>query len=97
MDLAEKEHRENLNEMEYKFFKEKVSEMIPVTSHPYSYDKMMTEDVVKLLWHRSAPIQKKKSPQARLEKEAERKIALVVNKAHNEAVVWVCFHCVFTI
>ncbi|KAG7238564.1 hypothetical protein INR49_030837, partial [Caranx melampygus] len=47
MDFAEKEHRENLNKMEYKFFKEK----------------------------------------ARLEKEAERKIALVVSKAHNEAVV----------
>ncbi|KAM9842954.1 basal body-orientation factor 1 [Aulostomus maculatus] len=47
MAIAEKKHRENLNEMEYTFFKEK----------------------------------------ARLEKEAEQTIALVVEKAHNEAVV----------
>ncbi|XP_056250107.1 basal body-orientation factor 1-like [Seriola aureovittata] len=47
MDIAEKEHRENLNKMEGKFFKEK----------------------------------------ARLEKEAARKIALVVDRAHNEAIV----------
>ncbi|XP_029349310.1 basal body-orientation factor 1-like [Echeneis naucrates] len=47
MSIAEKEHRENLNKMEYKFFKEK----------------------------------------ARLEREAEQKIALVVDKAHNEAIV----------
>ncbi|GAA6213636.1 basal body-orientation factor 1 isoform X1 [Lates japonicus] len=47
MDIADKEHRENLNKMEYKFFKEK----------------------------------------ARLEREAERTIALVVDKAHNEAIV----------
>uniref|UniRef100_A0A3B4Y926 Basal body-orientation factor 1 n=1 Tax=Seriola lalandi dorsalis TaxID=1841481 RepID=A0A3B4Y926_SERLL len=49
MDIAEKEHRENLNKMEGKFFKEK-------------------------------------SLQARLEKEAARKIALVVDRAHNEAI-----------
>ncbi|XP_029982845.1 basal body-orientation factor 1-like [Sphaeramia orbicularis] len=47
MEIANKEHRENLNKMEYKFFKEK----------------------------------------ARLEREAEQTIALVVEKAHNEAVV----------
>ncbi|XP_068608185.1 basal body-orientation factor 1 [Brachionichthys hirsutus] len=47
MEVAEKEHRENLNKMEVKFFKEK----------------------------------------ARLEGEAEQKIALVMERAHNEAVV----------
>ncbi|KAM7375796.1 hypothetical protein PAMP_005566 [Pampus punctatissimus] len=47
MDTAEKEHRQNLNKMEYKFFKEK----------------------------------------ARLEREAEQTIALVVEKAHTEAIV----------
>ncbi|XP_039992661.1 basal body-orientation factor 1 [Xiphias gladius] len=47
MDIAHREHRENLNEMEYKFSKEK----------------------------------------ARLEREAERTIALVVDRAHNEAIV----------
>ncbi|XP_044231953.1 basal body-orientation factor 1-like [Thunnus albacares] len=47
MDIADKEHRETLNKMEYKFFKEK----------------------------------------ARLEREAEQTIALVVEKAHNEAIV----------
>ncbi|XP_045918561.1 basal body-orientation factor 1 [Micropterus dolomieu] len=47
MDVAEKEHRENLNKTEYRFFKEK----------------------------------------ARLEREAERTIALVVERAHNEAIV----------
>ncbi|XP_068194548.1 basal body-orientation factor 1 [Antennarius striatus] len=47
MEVAEKEHRENLNKMEFKFFKEK----------------------------------------ARLEGEAEQKIALVMERAHNEAVV----------
>ena len=30
------------------------------------------------------------SPQDRLEKEAERTIAVVVERAHNEAIVWVC-------
>ena len=29
MDIAEKEHRETLNKMEYKFFKEKVSAESP--------------------------------------------------------------------
>ncbi|KAK2891740.1 basal body-orientation factor 1-like [Channa argus] len=47
MDIADKEHRENLSKMEYKFFKEK----------------------------------------ARLEREAERMIALVKERAHNEAIV----------
>ncbi|XP_074516427.1 basal body-orientation factor 1-like [Sebastes fasciatus] len=47
MDVADKEHRENLNKMEYKFFKEK----------------------------------------DRLEREAEETIAVVVAKAHNEAIV----------
>ncbi|XP_044021744.1 basal body-orientation factor 1 [Siniperca chuatsi] len=47
MDVADKEHRENLNKMEHRFFKEK----------------------------------------ARLEREAERTIALVVERAHNEAIV----------
>ncbi|XP_051249908.1 basal body-orientation factor 1 isoform X1 [Dicentrarchus labrax] len=47
MDVADKEHRENLNEMEYRFLQEKV----------------------------------------RLEKEAEQTISLVVEKAHNEAIV----------
>ncbi|XP_029316328.1 basal body-orientation factor 1-like isoform X2 [Cottoperca gobio] len=47
MDLTDKEHRENLNKVECKFFKEK----------------------------------------DRLEREAERKIALVVERAHNEAIV----------
>ncbi|KAM9341489.1 basal body-orientation factor 1 [Symphorus nematophorus] len=47
MALADKEHRENLNKMEHKFFTEK----------------------------------------DRLEKEAERKIALEVEKAHSEAIV----------
>ncbi|AWP16563.1 putative basal body-orientation factor 1 [Scophthalmus maximus] len=47
MGLADKEHRENLNKMEYKFFKEK----------------------------------------ARLEREAERAIAVAVDRAHNEAIV----------
>ncbi|XP_078134141.1 basal body-orientation factor 1-like [Sander vitreus] len=47
MEVADKEHRENLNKMQYKFFKEK----------------------------------------DRLEREAERTIALVVERAHNEAIV----------
>ncbi|XP_070697806.1 basal body-orientation factor 1-like [Pempheris klunzingeri] len=47
MGAADKEHRENLNKMEYRFFKEK----------------------------------------ARLEREAEQTISVVVEKAHNEAVV----------
>ncbi|XP_024915488.1 basal body-orientation factor 1 [Cynoglossus semilaevis] len=47
MEAADKEHRENLNKMEYRFYKEKT----------------------------------------RLEMEAERAIALAVNKAHNEAIV----------
>nr|XP_020446435.1 basal body-orientation factor 1 [Monopterus albus] len=47
MDIAAKEHRENLNKMEYKFFKEK----------------------------------------ACLEREAEQMIALVEQRAHNEAIV----------
>ncbi|XP_034381163.1 basal body-orientation factor 1-like [Cyclopterus lumpus] len=47
MDTADKEHRENLNKMEFKFFQEK----------------------------------------GRLEKEAEQQIALVEERAHNEAIV----------
>lgn len=47
METAEKKHKENLNKVEYEFFKEK----------------------------------------ARLEKEAEQTIALVVERAHNESVV----------
>lgn len=33
------------------------------------------------------------SLKARLEKEAEEKIALVVERAHNQAIVWVPFLC----
>ncbi|XP_049451672.1 basal body-orientation factor 1 [Epinephelus fuscoguttatus] len=47
MDVADKEHRENLNKLEYRFFKEK----------------------------------------DRLEKEAEQTITVVVERAHNEAIV----------
>lgn len=34
MDIADKEHRENLNRMEYKFFKEKVSSLKYSSTHP---------------------------------------------------------------
>ena len=33
------------------------------------------------------------SPKARLEREAEEAIAVAADRAHNEAIVWVCSRC----
>lgn len=74
MEAAEKEHRENLNAMEFKFFKEKV------TSRVWSvWISEVMSQIYQVLWT---------FPQARLEREAEEQIALVVERAHNEAVLW---------
>lgn len=75
MEAAEKEHKENLNAVELKFFKEKV------TSRVWS------------AWRRAVKWRPRfivlwTFPQARLEREAEEQIALVVERAHSEAVLW---------
>lgn len=76
MEAAEKEHRENLNAVEFRFFKEKV------TSRVRSAWRLTAKRCPRFV-----DLDLKTFPQARLEKEAEEQIALVVERAHSEAVL----------